>query len=127
MENEIFRVSNDTARVYRCNTAIVGSGAAGFNAADRLWKLGQHVSADYRKPDRWYQPQHRKRQTDLLQADTPAATVGVREMAQTLYGGRCVDGDIALCRKLRFLRCFLKLIELGVPFLGIGMAGIYRL
>lgn len=42
MENEIFRVGNDTARVYRCNTAVVGSGAAGFNAADRLWKLGQH-------------------------------------------------------------------------------------
>ena len=28
MENEIFRVGNDTARVYRCNTAVVGSGAA---------------------------------------------------------------------------------------------------
>ena len=37
MENEIFRAGNYTAKVVRCNTAIVGSGAAGFNAADRLW------------------------------------------------------------------------------------------
>ena len=42
MENEIFRAGNYTAKVVRCNTAIVGSGAAGFNAADRLWQLGQH-------------------------------------------------------------------------------------
>ena len=41
MENEIFRAGNYTAKVVRCNTAIVGSGAAGFNAADRLWQLGQ--------------------------------------------------------------------------------------
>ena len=25
MENEIFRVGNDTARVYRCNTAVVAA------------------------------------------------------------------------------------------------------
>lgn len=42
MENEIFGAGNYTAKVVRCNTAIVGSGAAGFNAADRLWQLGQH-------------------------------------------------------------------------------------
>ena len=69
MENEIFRVGNDTARVYRCNTAVVGSGAAGFNAADRLWKLGQRDILLITE-NRWSQPQHRKRQADLLQADT---------------------------------------------------------
>ena len=31
MENEIFRARNYTAKVVRCSTAIVGSGAAGFN------------------------------------------------------------------------------------------------
>ena len=28
-------------RLYQVNTVIVGTGAAGFNAADRLWSLGQ--------------------------------------------------------------------------------------
>lgn len=41
MEHEIFKAGAYTAKVYRCNTAVVGSGAAGFNAADRLWQLGQ--------------------------------------------------------------------------------------
>ena len=86
MENEIFRAGNYTAKVVRCNTAIVGSGAAGFNAADRLWQLGQH------DPD------------------------SVREMADTLFAGRCVDGDIALCEAALSTQCFLKLVELGVPF-----------
>ena len=44
MEHEIFKAGAYTAKVYRCNTAVVGSGAAGFNAADRLWQLGQHLS-----------------------------------------------------------------------------------
>ena len=42
MEHKIFIAGAYTAKVYRCNTAVVGSGAAGFNAADRLWQLGQH-------------------------------------------------------------------------------------
>ena len=31
----------EQTRRYRLNTVIVGSGAAGFNAADQLWSLGQ--------------------------------------------------------------------------------------
>ena len=31
MEHEIFTTGAYTAKVYRCNTAVVGSGAAGFN------------------------------------------------------------------------------------------------
>lgn len=42
MEHDFFTAGAYTAKVYRCNTAVVGSGAAGFNAADRLWQLGQH-------------------------------------------------------------------------------------
>ena len=30
-----------TIKVYSLNTVVVGSGAAGFNAADRLFSLGQ--------------------------------------------------------------------------------------
>ena len=37
-------------------------------------------------------------------------------MADTLYAGRCVDGDLALCEAALSSQCFLKLVELGVPF-----------
>ena len=118
MENEIFRVGNDTARVYRCNTAVVGSGAAGFNAADRLWKLGQHdillitenrIGGTSRNTGSDKQTYYKL----TLSGGDPDS---VREMAQTLYEGRCVDGDIALCEAALSTQCFLKLVELGVPF-----------
>ena len=37
-------------------------------------------------------------------------------MAEMLFAGRCVDGDIALCEAALSTQCFLKLVELGVPF-----------
>lgn len=37
-------------------------------------------------------------------------------MAETLFAGRCVDGDIALCEATLSTQCFLKLVELCVPF-----------
>lgn len=37
-------------------------------------------------------------------------------MAETLFAGRCVDGDIALCEAALSTQSFLKLVELGVPF-----------
>ena len=41
MTEERFNAGNFSARVLRCNTAIVGTGAAGYNAADRLWQYGR--------------------------------------------------------------------------------------
>lgn len=126
MENEIFRVGNDTARVYRCNTAVVGSGAAGFNAADRLWKLGQHdillitenrIGGTSRNTGSDKQTYYKL----TLSGGDPDS---VREMAQTLYEGRCVDGDIALCEAALSTQCFLNLLNLVCRFLGIGMANI---
>ena len=118
MENEIFRAGNYTAKVVRCNTAIVGSGAAGFNAADRLWQLGQHdivlvtenrVGGTSRNTGSDKQTYYKL----TLSGDDPDS---VREMADTLFAGRCVDGDIALCEAALSTQCFLKLVELGVPF-----------
>lgn len=49
------------------DAVVVGSGCAGFNAADWLYDLG---ADGYRRFDRrrryGYQPQHRQRQADLL-------------------------------------------------------------
>ena len=40
----------------------------------------------------------------------------VRNMAEDLFAGQCVDGDQALCEAALSARCFFALTELGVPF-----------
>ena len=118
MENEIFRAGNYTAKVVRCNTAIVGSGAAGFNAADRLWQLGQHdiVLVTENRAGGTSRNTGSDKQTYYKLTLSGGDPDSVREMADTLFAGRCVDGDIALCEAALSTQCFLKLVELGVPF-----------
>lgn len=118
MENEIFRADAYTARVYCCNTAIVGSGAAGFNAADRLWQLGQHdiLLVTENRVGGTSRNTGSDKQTYYKLTLSGGDPDSVREMAQTLYEGKCVDGDIALCEAALSTQCFLKLVELGVPF-----------
>lgn len=118
MENEIFRAGNYTAKVVRCNTAIVGSGAAGFNAADRLWHLGQRdiVLVTENRVGGTSRNTGSDKQTYYKLTLSGGDPDSVREMADTLFAGRCVDGDIALCEAALSTQCFLKLVELGVPF-----------
>ena len=118
MENEIFKAGAYTAKVYRCNTAVVGSGAAGFNAADRLWQLGQHdiVLVTENRVGGTSRNTGSDKQTYYKLTLSGGDPDSVREMADTLFAGRCVDGDIALCEAALSTQCFLKLVELGVPF-----------
>lgn len=118
MEHEIFKVGAYTAKVYRCNTAIVGSGAAGFNAADRLWQLGQRdiVLVTENRAGGTSRNTGSDKQTYYKLTLSGGDPDSVREMADTLFAGRCVDGDIALCEAALSTQCFLKLVELGVPF-----------
>lgn len=118
MEHEIFKAGAYTAKVYRCNTAVVGSGAAGFNAADRLWQLGQRdiVLVTENRVGGTSRNTGSDKQTYYKLTLSGGDPDSVREMADTLFAGRCVDGDIALCEAALSTQCFLKLVELGVPF-----------
>ncbi len=118
MEHEIFKAGAYTAKVYRCNTAVVGSGAAGFNAADRLWQFGQRdiVLVTENRAGGTSRNTGSDKQTYYKLTLSGGDPDSVREMAQTLYAGRCVDGDLALCEAALSSQCFLKLVELGVPF-----------
>lgn len=103
---------------YRCNTVVVGSGAAGFNAADRLYSEGQtdilivteHILAGTSRNT------GSDKQTYYKLTLSGGGDDSVREMAETLFSGECVDGDIALCEAALSTQCFFKLCELGVPF-----------
>ena len=118
MEHETFTAGAYTAKVFRCNTAVVGSGAAGFNAADRLWQLGQHdiVLVTENRAGGTSRNTGSDKQTYYKLTLSGGEPDSVREMADTLFAGRCVDGDLALCEAALSSQCFLKLVELGVPF-----------
>lgn len=105
-------------KVHSFNTIIIGSGAAGFSAADRLCRLGQKdialvteslLAGTSRNTGSDKQTYYKL----SLSGDEPDS---VHEMAQALFDGQCVDGDHALCEAALSVRCFMNLVELGVPF-----------
>lgn len=118
MEATRFRAGDFSALLYRCNTAVVGTGAAGYNAADRLWQLGQRdillVTEDRTAGTSRNTGSDKQTYYKLTLSGDDGDSV--RNMADTLFSGQCVDGDIALCEAALSAQGFLKLVELGVPF-----------
>ena len=104
--------------VYSAETVIVGTGAAGFNAADLLHKGGAEdilIVTEGIKAGTSRNTGSDK-QTYYKLSLSGSDTDSVRELAQDLYNGRCVDGDIALVEASLSSPSFLRLVDLGVPF-----------
>jgi len=100
------------------NTVIVGSGAAGLNAADRLCPFGQRdiaiVTEGLLKGTSRNTGSDKQTYYKLtLSGGEPDSVVA---MAETLYNGGAMDGDIALCEAALSAQCFYRLAEIGVPF-----------
>lgn len=104
-------------KVYTYQALVIGSGAAGYNAACRLKSLGVEVAI---VTEGIRQGTSRNtgsdKQTYYKLGLAGGSCDSVREMAQNLFDGGCVDGDNALCEAALSARCFLNLCELGVPF-----------
>jgi len=117
MESTI-KIKDYIIRVYSLNTVVVGTGAAGFNAADRLVGYGQRDIAIVTEGINVGTSRNTgsDKQTYYKLTLSGNEPDSVRELAQTLFEGQCMDGDIALCEAALSAQCFLKLVELGVPF-----------
>lgn len=118
MAEATFSAGSYTARLYQCNTVVVGTGAAGYNAADRLWQSGVRdllIVTENRLGGTSRNTGSDKQTYYKLTLSGPEPD-SIREMAQTLYDGQCVDGDIALCEAALSSQSFFRLVELGVPF-----------
>lgn len=113
-----FTAGSVSAKLYSCNTVVVGTGAAGYNAADRLWQYGQHdlILLSEKRVGGTSRNTGSDKQTYYKLTLSGGDPDSVREMADTLFSGQCVDGDIALCEAALSTQGFLKLVELGVPF-----------
>ncbi len=118
MKKETVEINGYPVEVYSYNTIVLGTGAAGFNAADRLYQYGQTDMAiiTENKNAGTSRNTGSDKQTYYkltMSGDNPDS---VAEMAQTLFEGGCVDGDTALCEAALSSQSFYKLVELGVPF-----------
>ncbi|MBP5163155.1 MAG: FAD-binding protein [Spirochaetales bacterium] len=102
----------------KTGTCIVGTGAAGYNAACRLKRLGKDdiLLISENKLGGTSRNTGSDKQTYYKLTLSGDGADSVYEMAQTLFEGKAVDGDIALCEAALSSRCFLRLAELGLPF-----------
>ncbi len=118
MKEDAITIQGLSLPVYSMNTLIIGSGAAGLNAALQLYKRGQRDIAI--ATDQWGGGTSFNAGSDKqtyyklsLCRDKPDSPM---EMARDLFNGGCMHGDIALCEAQNSLQTFFHLVDLGVPF-----------
>ena len=104
--------------VHQFGAVVVGSGAAGLCAANRLFQFGMTdicIITDAIKGGTSRNTGSDK-QTYYKLTLSGSEPDSVRQMAQTFFDGQCMDGDHALCEAALSAKGFLNLCELGVPF-----------
>lgn len=99
-------------------TLVIGTGCAGFNAADTLYDLGRTDVAIVTEGVNMGTSRNTgsDKQTYYKLSLASDGQDSVSEMAQTLHAGGSVNGDHALIEASTSVRAFMKLVNLGVPF-----------
>ncbi|MBQ1954420.1 MAG: FAD-binding protein [Clostridia bacterium] len=104
-------------KTYTYDCVVIGSGAAGYNAACRAKQFGvdvcivtEGVNLGTSRNTGSDKQTYYKLGLGGSEADS------VTQMAKNLFDGGSVDGDNALCEAALSVRCFMNLCELGVEF-----------
>lgn len=118
MKQDITNINGIDFNVFSMNTIVLGTGAAGYNAADSLFDLGQKDIAIITEGINMGTSRNTgsDKQTYYkltLSGNTPDS---VFEMASTLFKGGSMHGDIALIEAALSAKGFYKLASIGVPF-----------
>ncbi len=104
--------------VHSVNTLVVGSGAASLNAAVSLHERGQHDVAIV--TEAWGGGTSANAGSDKQTYYKLSLAGGVadspRSLAEDLFAGGCMHGDIALCEAQHSAQAFYHLVQHGVPF-----------
>ncbi|MCE5346166.1 MAG: FAD-binding protein [Bacteroidales bacterium] len=118
MENEKFIINGYTICCYRINTLIIGSGAASLNAAVSLHSMGQKdiLIATSQWGGGTSNNAGSDKQTYYKLSLSGSERDSVTEMAEDLFNGKCMHGDIALCEAQGSVLAFMNLVHLGVRF-----------
>lgn len=114
---KLIKIRSFDVPVYAHNTVVVGSGASGLNCADLLAQYGVDVAI---VTEGMKMGTSRNTGSDKqtyyklnITGDTPDS---IYSMAETLFNGGSMHGDMALIEAANSLRSFFRLTELGVPF-----------
>ncbi len=109
---------NMTFPHYGTEVLVVGSGAAGYNAADSLYELGIRDVAIVSEGKNMGTSRNTgsDKQTFYKLNLSGAVPDSVYDMARALMRGGSMHGDIALTDAALSARGFFKLVGLGVPF-----------
>ena len=118
MEKREISVGEQTLSLYQVDTAIIGSGCAGFNAADWLFDLGQKDIAIFTEGVKMGTSRNTgsDKQTYYKLSLAGEDVDSIYDMARTLFDGGAVHGDTALSEAAGSIKSFMKLVNLGVPF-----------
>lgn len=118
MEENIIHIEENSYTCYRFQTVIVGSGAAGLNAAVSLAKEGQTDIAIITEGRMMGTSRNTgsDKQTYYKLTTCGDEADSIRKMAQTLFDGKSMDGDLALVEAALSIRGFYHLVDIGVPF-----------
>ena len=105
-------------KIYEQKALVIGTGCAGYNCADRLYEYGVKDVAIVTECRTAGTSRNTGSDKQTYYKLSLAGNEGdsVYGMAETLFSGGAVDGDIALCEAANSVAGFMKLVGLGVPF-----------
>lgn len=97
---------------------VIGTGAAGYNAANRIKQFGKKSVVIIAEAVNCGTSRNTgsDKQTYYKLGLGGGSPDSVSQMTQNLFSCGSVDGDNALCEAALSARCFLNLVELGVEF-----------
>jgi len=110
-------IDNIKIPVISLDVAVIGSGCAGFNAADWLYTFGRKDIAIITEGVNMGTSRNTgsDKQT-YYKLSLSGGEDSVAQMAADLFSGIGVNGDTALAEAAGSVRSFIKLCNLGVPF-----------
>lgn len=118
MKREKVRILGYETEVISLNTVVVGTGCAGYNGADWLYNYGctdvAIVTEGINRGTSRNTGSDKQTYYKLSQGRYDRDSI--YSMAETLFSGGLIHGDIALIEAASSLGNFYKLVNLGVPF-----------
>lgn len=104
-------------KIFEYDVIVIGTGAAGYNAACRLKEFGKNVAIITEDTNFGTSRNTGSDKQTYYKLGLGGDNVdSVYKMAENLFAGGSVDGDNALCEASLSVRCFMNLCELGVEF-----------
>ncbi|MCX5632511.1 MAG: FAD-binding protein [Phycisphaerae bacterium] len=120
------QIGKQKVRIYRYNTVIIGSGAAGMNCAKKLYEFfdtkgvkdaASKIAVVTRGlPLGASRMSGSDKQTYYKMGTSPEVADSAESFAASLTAAGCCHNDLALAEAIGSLRGFYNLVEAGVPF-----------